>query len=406
MSECEKCNGIGEIPCSVCEGKKTEPCKKCTGTGKVSCGRCDGHGRVSCGSCYGTGKKVCPVCYKGKVKKTRWINCSRCGGDGRSHEDGCVCRWCDGRGQVEETYFEICPNCHGDYSNYSKAPCDNCKGNGVFICSTCHGEKKIECKECKGTGHLQCSHCKGRGTEKCPDCEKREKEQAEQKRLAEERKRREEERKRREKKSADYRRQQEREAVEKAAKERKDAIQGCGCLLAIVAVVGFFVWWWWEGFTMAALPGMWGQVKNALGGGALGTITKVGGAVVVALLIVSSLIKGIKGKKGKVSTSSKKRWKFVVLGLLLGFFGIHLAYAKRWFLFLLLWTGFITGNVMSGPKANSENVPAEMTAQQVQTESKPSKGGSSPISGIGFGIWALLWIGGTLFIKKDGKNRM
>ena len=105
--------------------------------------------------------------------------------------------------------------------------------------------------------------------------------------------------------------------------------------------------------------------------------------------------------------NAKKRWKFVVLGLLLGFFGIHLAYAKRWFLFLLLWTGFITGNVMSGPKANSENVPAESTSQQVQTESKPSKGGSSPISGIGFGIWALLWIGGTLFIKKDGKgNRM
>ena len=33
--------------------------------------------------------------------------------------------------------------------------------------------------------------------------------------------------------------------------------------------------------------------------------------------------------------------------------------------------------------------------------------GNGTVGNIGFGIWALLWIGGTLFIKKDGKgNRM
>jgi len=112
-----------------------------------------------------------------------------------------------------------------------------------------------------------------------------------------------------------------------------------------------------------------------------------------------------KSSSGSVRTSTKKRWKFVVLGLLLGFFGIHLAYAKRWFLFLLLWAGFITGNVMSDPKKETTNVSPEVVAEQVQSESKSDKESSNPISGIGIGVWALLWIGGTLFIKKDGKGR-
>ena len=106
------------------------------------------------------------------------------------------------------------------------------------------------------------------------------------------------------------------------------------------------------------------------------------------------------------SASSKKRWKFVVLGLLFGFFGLHLAYAKRWLLLLLLWAGFITGNVMSGGKSESEKTTKETTTQVVATNDADKNGGGL-ISGIGFGVWALLWIGGTLFIKKDGKgNRM
>ena len=181
---------------------------------------------------------------------------------------------------------------------------------------------------------------------------------------------------------------------------------GCGCLLAIIAVIGFFIWWWVEGLTMSALPGMWEQVKNMIAEGALGTAAKLGGAVVV-LLIALSLIKRIKGKKGDISKSPKKRWKFVVLGILFGFFGIHLAYAKRWLLFLLLWTGLISGNVMTHTKSATEEESDKTVARQVEPSDKAKSDGGSQIGCIGLGIWALLWIGGTLFIKKDGKgNRM
>jgi TPR repeat protein/F0F1-type ATP synthase assembly protein I len=124
--------------------------------------------------------------------------------------------------------------------------------------------------------------------------------------------------------------------------------------------------------------------------------------------------KAVEGKEGasasgqnrkSVATSAKKRWKFVVLGLLLGFIGAHFAYAKRWFLFLLLWAGLITGGVMSGGDQSSAGEVTDAAA--VQTENAEKKESSSPIGGIGFAVWALLWIGGALFVKKDGKgNRM
>ena len=108
--------------------------------------------------------------------------------------------------------------------------------------------------------------------------------------------------------------------------------------------------------------------------------------------------------KDAESASDKKRWKFVIFGLLLGFFGIHLAYAKRWFLFLLLWAGLITGGSFS---TSSEAVksPNAAAPQEVQTEQPKSN--DNMISNIGFAVWGLLWLGGALFIKKDGKgNRM
>ena len=115
-------------------------------------------------------------------------------------------------------------------------------------------------------------------------------------------------------------------------------------------------------------------------------------------------------KKDKKSegTSSKKRWKFVVLGLLFGYFGVHFAYAKRWFLFLLLWAAFITGGMMSGGKGEPDKSAADAeTTQVTEPVDSPKKDGDSPIGKIGFAVWGLLWIGGTLFIKKDGKgNRM
>ena len=124
-------------------------------------------------------------------------------------------------------------------------------------------------------------------------------------------------------------------------------------------------------------------------------------------MIGRKLVKMIKGKKGEVSISNKKRWKFVVLGLLFGFLGLHLLYAKRWFLFLLLWAGLITGGAMSKGDKKAADEPNGTPAAQVAQEDKSEKDGDSPVSNIGFGVWALLWIGGTLFIKKDGKgNRM
>ena len=122
-------------------------------------------------------------------------------------------------------------------------------------------------------------------------------------------------------------------------------------------------------------------------------------------------IKGAKKSKtsgSDVSTSSKKRWKFVVLGLLFGYLGIHLAYAKRWFLFLLLWAAFVTGGVMSSGSGESEKPTADAEVVEVaKSDESPKKESGSPLGGIGFAVWGLLWIGGTLFIKKDGKgNRM
>jgi hypothetical protein len=45
--------------------------------------------------------------------------------------------------------------------------------------------------------------------------------------------------------------------------------------------------------------------------------------------------------------------------------------------------------------------------QEVSTEGdaqESEKKSSNPISNAGFAVWGLLWIGGTLFIKKDGNG--
>ena len=104
------------------------------------------------------------------------------------------------------------------------------------------------------------------------------------------------------------------------------------------------------------------------------------------------------------ATSAKKRWKFVVLGILFGFFGVHLAYAKRWLLFLLLWAGFIYGNVMSDNARDAATEEQIQEAQITEEASDKKDESSNSIGNAGIALWALLWIGGTLFIKKDGEG--
>ena len=261
---------------------------------------------------------------------------------------------------------------------------------------------------------MKCDNCNGVGETRCPDCEKREREAKERREREERAAKERRERKEREERNRRFEAQKKKEAAEKAAKERKDAAVGCGCLLTIAGVVAFLIWWWMEGFTTAALPGMCDQVKGAFDGWGKGlaAIAKILGVLAV-LFVTWKVIKSKRTGDGTSTAKSiRKRWVFILLGLILGPFGVHLAYAKRWLLFLLLWAGFITGNVMRGDKPNQEGasteIPAaEVVAQQSKPDDKSSKGGTNPISGAGFAVWALLWIGGTLFIKKDGKgNRM
>lgn len=399
MSGCEKCHGTGKVNCPSCGGGKKTKCEECNGNGKHQCHSCSGSGRVSCSSCRGSGNeiKTCPVCDSGKVEKTRWINCNKCHGSGiESYSPSgrpFSCTRCSGRGQVKETYREICPNCHGEYRK-KVGTCKSCGGTGRRTCPDCGGKKIVRCDKCSGTGRADCPTCSGHGVVKCPDCEKREREVKER-----------QERKEREERNRRIEAREKKEAAEKAAQERKDMALGCGCLLALVALAGFLVWWWMEGFTMAGLSNIGSQVKSACGGQTgLWNLAKIGGV----LIVLGIIWRLIKGKKNEKSTSTKKRWKFVVLGLLLGFIGVHFAYAKRWFLFLLLWASFITGGIASDKNAEAEKLSIDTTGVQVEQQAEAkSKNSGSMVENIGFATWLLLWIGGALFIKKDGRgNRM
>lgn len=103
----------------------------------------------------------------------------------------------------------------------------------------------------------------------------------------------------------------------------------------------------------------------------------------------------------KKKETNKKRWKFVLLGLLFGWMGAHLMYAKRTFLLLLLWASFIVGVVMCGL---SQNKGGAQVAQEASAEVVQESNNYEAIGGGCMALWLLLWLGGTLFIKKDGKG--
>ena len=86
--------------------------------------------------------------------------------------------------------------------------------------------------------------------------------------------------------------------------------------------------------------------------------------------------------KAAMAGSPQKRWLFIVLGLLGGWLGLHLAYARRWVLLALFWVSVIAFFVV---------VPAGAKSSPVQTP---------------FALAVVaLWLGGTFFIRKDGKKR-
>ena len=428
LKSCDNCHGRGQIKetyyeiCPNCHGeykrKTDKPCKKCDGTGKVKCSRCDGTGHAKCQTCGGSGKVKCEKCsgegsiFDSTISLKTMRDAAAEGNQDALHD--LACAYILGTDGLSVN-CEKAKECFEQILRYEADDCeeDVCVASAEvylkFLPGLCKGdvnsmrELANTFKEWDASVMIERCDPSEFWMKKASEAEKkqkeREKDEYNQKMRELDKQRRESERK-------EIEEQNRKEAAKKAAKERKDVILGCGCLLAIAAVIGFFIWWWVEGLTMAALPGMWEQAKNTLGGSALGTVAKLGGAL-IALLIAWSLIKGIRGKKGEVSTSPKKRWKFVVLGLLLGFFGIHLAYAKRWLLFLLLWAGFITGNVASGGKSENGVKPDDSNVAAVSQSENAEKKNDSPLGGLGFAVWGLLWIGGTLFIKKDGKgNRM
>ncbi len=133
------CDSQTQIPCPVCGGKRR-------------CPICGGAKTVSCGTCHGRGKVDCPVCTRGTVSKTCWVNCEHCHGRGILIRDGSrgTCGWCGGRGQVEESYDEICPNCHGDYEEHKE--CRSCGGRGKKACVYCKATGKVTCPLCHDEG--------------------------------------------------------------------------------------------------------------------------------------------------------------------------------------------------------------------------------------------------------------
>ena len=153
------------------------------------------------------------------------------------------------------------------------------------------------------------------------------------------------------------------------------------CFVAVVTSVVFFVWWWWEDFSISALPGMLLQLQNLLASeyGTWGVVAKVLGGLFVLVLLFWAFFGNVNEKR----TSNKKRWIFVVLGLIFGLFGGHLAYARRWKLFCLQWGVFL---LCCGIEESSfgKTAHCRMIVEYLRN------------------AWFLLVVAGILFIKKDG----
>ena len=58
-----------------------------------------------------------------------------------------------------------CATCHGTH----KVHCGSCKGTGKKACKTCKGSGKKKCSYCDG-GYNECEECGGTGKDPCPVC--------------------------------------------------------------------------------------------------------------------------------------------------------------------------------------------------------------------------------------------
>jgi len=115
--------------CSRCQGRRKNDCSTCHTTGEIPCTSCTG-GYNDCGNCN-QGWKDCYSCNNGLTTTgygddKRTVNCTSCGGKGRT----------------------ACRNC-----NQGKIPCGRCKTT-----------TKVECYRCGGAGNIPCSDCDAQGT--------------------------------------------------------------------------------------------------------------------------------------------------------------------------------------------------------------------------------------------------
>ena len=97
VSQCDECEGSGELNCDYCGGDDKVNCDTCEQSGRVTCPECDGDGRQmgdgeweDCEACDGDGE----------------IECGDCGGDGETSCGDCdrgtvECGDCDGSGEIE-----------------------------------------------------------------------------------------------------------------------------------------------------------------------------------------------------------------------------------------------------------------------------------------------------------------
>ena len=86
-TNCDNCDGTGEIQCDTCDGSGEEDCRYCGGSGMdedsgEECDMCEGDGKQTCEHCNGSGEESCNYCGGDGD-----VNCSNCDGTGNIFSD-------------------------------------------------------------------------------------------------------------------------------------------------------------------------------------------------------------------------------------------------------------------------------------------------------------------------------